>query len=191
MDTIPYHWALPCFLQEWLRDGYSLRKEPTYGRGNNESTRQPPYWTSTEKHRQPYFKSGKVNGAHTLKAGGHTSLLGTSKSGRLDIMEDLITGSCKHSVDMDASAPTCSSTKSEVIEPARTVALDGMTRNTRSFASDYMEEQDQLQQSIGAPLHTKTVVEVMLRGPEYWDKIACYFRHVIINRRKKKRKYSE
>ena len=37
----------------------------------------------------------------------------------------------------------------------------------------YMEEPDQLQQSIGAPLEPDTVVEVMLRGPESWDKIAC------------------
>ena len=31
VDTAPYHWAQHCFLQEWLRYGYSLRKEPTCG----------------------------------------------------------------------------------------------------------------------------------------------------------------
>ena len=87
--------------------------------------------------RQPYFKSGKVNGAHTLKAGEHTHLLGISKSGRLEIMEDSITGLRRHSVDMGASAPTCSSIQSEMIQPARTVALDGMTRNTRSFTAEF------------------------------------------------------
>ena len=75
--------------------------------------------------RQSYFKTDKVNGMHTLKAGGHTPLLGTSKSGRLDITEDSITGLRRHSVDMGASAPTYSSIKSEVLsQPARTVALD-------------------------------------------------------------------
>ena len=109
-----------------------------YGRGNNERTREPPYWTSKEKHRQPYFKSGNVNGVHTLKPGGHTRLLGTSKSGRLEITEDLINGLRRHSVDMSASAPTCSSIKAEVIQPAKTVALNGMTRNTRSFAAEFL-----------------------------------------------------
>ena len=56
-----------------------------------------------------------MNGAHTLTAGGHTRLLGTSKSGRLEITEDSITGLRRHSVDMGASAATCSSIKSEVI----------------------------------------------------------------------------
>ena len=74
---------------------------------------------------------------HTLKAGGHTRLLGTSKSGRLEITEDSITGLSRHSVDMGASVPTYSSIKSEVIQPARTVSLDGMTRNTRSFAAEF------------------------------------------------------
>ena len=68
---------------------------------------------------------------------GHTRLLGTSKSGRLEITEDSITGLRRHSVDMGASAPTCSTIKSEVIQPARTVALDEMTRNTRSFAAEF------------------------------------------------------
>ena len=44
---------------------------------------------------------------------------------------------------------------------------------------------DQLHQSIGAALEPETVVKVMLRGPESWDKIACYFRHVITNKTKK------
>ena len=35
----------------------------------------------------------------------------------------------------------------------------------------YMEERAQLQQSIGAPLEPETVDEVMLRGPESWDKM--------------------
>ena len=48
-----------------------------------------------------------------------------------------------------------------------------------------MEERDQLQQSIGAPLESEIVVEVILRGPESWDKIACYFRHVITNKTEK------
>ena len=172
-------------MQEWLQYGYSLRKEPTCGRGSNERTRQSPYWTL--KHRLPYFKSGKVNGTHILKAGGHTRLLGTSKSGRLEITENSITGLRRHSVDRGASAPTCSSIKSELIQRARTVALDRLTRNTRSFAAEelYMEEQDQLRQSIGAFLESETVVEVLLRGPESWDKIACYFRYVITNNTEK------
>ena len=49
----------------------------------------------------------------------------------------------------------------------------------------YMEEQDQLRQSIGAPLESEIVADVMLRGPESWDKIACYFRHLITNKTKK------
>ena len=48
-----------------------------------------------------------------------------------------------------------------------------------------MEEWDQLQQSIGAPLEPETVVEVMMRGQESWDKIACYFRHVITKKTEK------
>ena len=48
-----------------------------------------------------------------------------------------------------------------------------------------MEERDQLQQRIGAPLEPKTLVEDMLRGPESWDKIVCYFRHVITNKTEK------
>ena len=54
-----------------------------------------------------------MNGAHILKAGGHTRLLGTSKSGRLEITEDSITRLRRHSVDMGASAPTYSSIKSD------------------------------------------------------------------------------
>ena len=147
---------------------------------------------------QPYFKSGKVNRDHTLKAGsypkGHTRLLGTSKSGRLEITGDSSTGLRRHSVDMGILAPICSSIKSEVIQPARTVALDEMTRNTRSFGVEFtcmyitcilMEERDQLQQSIGASLEPETVVEDKLRGPEFWDKIACYFRQVITNKMEK------
>ena len=49
----------------------------------------------------------------------------------------------------------------------------------------YTEERDQLQHNIGAPLEPKTVVQVMLRGPEFWDKIACYFRHVITKKTEK------
>ena len=144
---------------------------------------QPPYWTSKEKHRLPYFKSGKVNGTHTLKTGRHTRLLSTSKSGRLEITKDTITGLRRHSVDMGASAPTCSSIKSEVIQPARTVALDRMTRNTRSFAAESTSRRTNCDRVfIGAPLEPETVVEVMLRGPESWDKIACYSGHVITNK---------
>ena len=49
----------------------------------------------------------------------------------------------------------------------------------------YTEERDQLQHSIGAPLEPETVVEVMLHGPESWEKIACYFRHVITKKTEK------
>ena len=49
----------------------------------------------------------------------------------------------------------------------------------------YTEEREQLQHSIGALLEPETVVEVMLRGPESWDKIACYFRHVITKKGKR------
>ena len=80
------------------------------------------------------------------------ALIRDVKSRCPEITEDSITGLRKHSVDMGASAPTCSSIKSEVIQPARSVALDRMTRNTRSFAEVYMEERDQLQQCIGTRL---------------------------------------
>ena len=43
-----------------------------------------------------------------------------------------------------------------------------------------MDEQDKLRQSIRAPL--EPVVEVMLCGPESWDKIAGYSRNVITNK---------
>ena len=49
----------------------------------------------------------------------------------------------------------------------------------------YMEVRAQLQQKIGTLLETETLVEVMLCGPESWDKIACYFRHVITKKREK------
>ena len=49
----------------------------------------------------------------------------------------------------------------------------------------YTKEQDQLQHSIGAPLEPETVVEVVLCEPESWDKIACYFRHVITKKTEK------
>ena len=32
-------------LEKWLRYSYSLRIEPTCGRGSNERMRQTPYWT--------------------------------------------------------------------------------------------------------------------------------------------------
>ena len=54
-----------------------------------------------------------------------------------------------------------------------------------------MEERDQLQKSIGAPLEPETVVEVIQRGPESWDKIACYFRHVITNKMEKEAEIQE
>ena len=115
---------------------YLMRVVSSYLEDSNERTRQLPYWTSKEKHRQPYFKSGKMNGTHTLKAGGDTRLVGMSKSGQHEITEDSITGLRRHSVDMSASAPTYSSIKSEVIQPASTVGLDRMTRHTRSFAAE-------------------------------------------------------
>ena len=49
----------------------------------------------------------------------------------------------------------------------------------------YMEVRDQLQQKIGTLLETETLVEAMLRGPETWEKIACYFRYVITKKREK------
>ena len=120
-------------------------------------------WTSKEKHRQLYFKSDKVNGAHALKAGGHTSLLGTSKSGRLEITEDSITGLRRHSVDMGVSASTCSRIKSEAIQPARTVALDRMTRNTRYSAAESTRR---------SGTNCNTVLAHTL-NPSQWSKLCC------------------
>ena len=48
-----------------------------------------------------------------------------------------------------------------------------------------MEERDQLRQGIGTPLEPEIVVEIMLRVSESWNKIACYFRHVITKKTEK------
>ena len=49
----------------------------------------------------------------------------------------------------------------------------------------YMEVRAQVQQKIRTVLETETLVEAMLRGPETWDDIVCYFRHVITRKREK------
>ena len=115
----------------------------------------------------------------------HT-LIRIFKNGRLEITEVSITGLRRHSVDMGASVPNCSSIKSEAIQPARTVALDRMTPNTRSSAAQSTRSSGTvLQHSIGVPFEPETVVEIMLRRPESWDKITCYFRHVITKKTEK------
>ena len=57
-----------------------------------ERTRQLPGWISKEKPTQPYCKSSKVNGTHTVKADGHRGLLGKLKCGQRENMEESITG---------------------------------------------------------------------------------------------------
>ena len=66
----------------------------------------------------------------------------------------------------------------------------GAGRNDAEYAFfqciTYMEVRAQLQQKIETLLETETVVKTMLRGPEPWDKITCYFKHVITKKRETK-----
>ena len=122
---------------------------------------------------------------HTLKVDGHTGLLGTLKynarTWKTRLLGDAgISGHrffsaylFKYKRRSDQTYQDCGAGWDDA-------------EHALFHCITYMEVRAQLQQKIRTLLEIETLVKAILRGPETWDEIECYFRHVITKKREKK-----